>query len=320
VNTHTLKGAARSLNLKDLANEFHGIESYYALILRQNHAMDAERIRREFKEAQTVYQRYHRANREILGRHDDLKKITVDRDLLQDNVTLLRQLADLSPLPRPLKERILLHRDEMTRMIFTKLENFINDMKHQADKIAKDLGRELPVFKIDCMDILINYSQELALKNCFIHLLRNALDHGIEPPDVRQEKGKPTGGTLFVSAREEGGRIMLEFKDDGCGLDIGRIRETCLVNGLGDTRLPAQDMAALIFETGFSTRESVTLNSGRGVGLSAVRQFLEAERGTASIILGRSLNGPGEIFEFSIRMTLPAVSTSNWQESSNKAS
>jgi HPt (histidine-containing phosphotransfer) domain-containing protein len=320
VNTHTLKGAARSLNLKDLANEFHRIETYYAVILRQNHAIDAERIRREFQEAQAVYQRYHRANRETLGRFDDLKKITVDRDLLQDNVTLLRQLADFGPLPWSLKESILLHRDEMTRMIFTKLDDFVREMKHQADKIAKDLGREPPVFKIDSMDILINYSQELALKNSFIHLLRNALDHGIEAPDVRQEKGKPARGTLVVSAKEDGGQIVIEFGDDGCGLDIGRIRELCRANSPGSATLPAQELAAQIFETGFSTRESVTLTSGRGVGLSAVRQFLEAEGGAMEIVLGTRIPGPGEFHEFSIHLHLPATVSASWQRMVDQAS
>jgi HPt (histidine-containing phosphotransfer) domain-containing protein len=320
VNTHTLKGAARSLNMKELANKFHIMESYYAQILKEGQNIDPERIQREFKEALAVYQRYHRANRETLGRQDDLKKVTVERDFLQDNVNLLSQLAELESIPRTVKDKIETQRDEMTNMIFTNLSAFIAELKHQADKIAKDLGREPPNFKIETPDILINYYQELALKNSFIHLLRNALDHGIEPAQIRQEKGKSARGTLFVRAEEKDGQILIEFKDDGKGLDIRRIRELCRVKDKADASRPLQEIAALVFETGFSTSEKVSLTSGRGVGLSAVRQFLEAERGSVSIILGRSLGSTGDFFEFTIRMTLPAVASCEWQPTVTKAS
>jgi signal transduction histidine kinase len=313
VNTHTLKGAARSLHLKELANRFHVVESYYAQILKFNQPLDRARLQQEFTEAKAVYQRYHRANRETLGRLDDLKKVTVDRDFMQDNVKLLNQLLDMDSLPRNVKAMVQAHRDEITGMIYTKLGSFLDELKHQADKIAKDLGLEPPLFKIEVPNILINTSQELSLKNAFIHLLRNALDHGIEPGGMRREKGKPTRGTLLIHAEERGGQIQIEFKDDGQGLDIGRIRELCRKNGKMDPGRSASDVASMILENGFSTNESVSLTSGRGVGLAAVRQFMEAEGGRVEIVLGPRIPGPGEFHEFSIRLHLPTAVSASWQ-------
>jgi signal transduction histidine kinase len=320
VNTHTLKGAARSLHLKELANRFHVVESYYAQILKFNQPLDRARLQQEFTEAKAVYQRYHRANRETLGRLDDLKKVTVDRDFMQDNVKLLNQLLDMDSLPRNVKAMLQAHRDEITGMIYTKLGSFLDELKHQADKIAKDLGLEPPLFKIEVPSILINTSQELSLKNAFIHLLRNALDHGIEPGGMRREKGKPTRGTLLIHAEERAGQIQIEFKDDGQGLDIGRIRELCRKNGKMDPGRAASDVASMILENGFSTNESVSLTSGRGVGLAAVRQFMEAEGGRVEIVLGPRIPGPGEFHEFSIRLHLPAAVSASWQRMMVQAS
>ncbi len=307
VNTHTLKGAARSLKLKELANTLHLVESYYAEILKAGEHIDPRRIQQEFKEAEGVYLRYVRANRDILGRQDDLKKVTIDRELLHENVRLLNELAEIEAIPRSLKTMIDIQRHELTTMVFTNLASLASELSHHAEKIAQDLGREIPDFTIESPDILITSSQELALKNAFIHILRNALDHGIETPEVRLSQGKPARGKLLARAEVVDGRIVIDFKDDGKGLDIGRIRDICRLNGLGNRQRQAQELAELIFEAGFSTTEVVSLTSGRGVGLSAVRQFLEGELGTVSIILDSKLDGPGEFYEFTLRLALPAV-------------
>ncbi|HET9241251.1 MAG TPA: 7TM diverse intracellular signaling domain-containing protein [Oligoflexus sp.] len=313
VNTHTLKGAARSLQLKELANKLHVVESYYAQVLKFHQPLDRARLQQDFTEAKAIYQRYHRANRETLGRLDDLKKVTVDRDFMQDNVKLLNQLLDMDALPRNMKAVIQAHRDEITGMIYTKLPSFIEELRHHADKIAKDLGLEPPLFQIEVANILINTSQELSLKNAFIHLLRNALDHGIEPGGMRKQKGKPTRGTLLIRAEERNGQIQIEFQDDGQGLDIGRIREICRKNGKTEAGLSAAGVASMILENGFSTNESVSMTSGRGVGLAAVRQFMEAEGGRVEIVLGPRIPGTGEFHEFSIRLHLPATVAASWQ-------
>jgi HPt (histidine-containing phosphotransfer) domain-containing protein len=302
VNTHTLKGAARALQLQELANALHLVETYYSDVLKEQLPIDRERAVQEFTQAEAVYQRYYRAHRDILGRRDDLKKVVVDRETLQENIRLMGQLEGLDALPHDLQGLIHQRRHELTRLIFRSIPAILDDIMQQAGKIAKDLGREPPLIHTEAEDILISYSHELALKNVFIHLLRNALDHGIEPATVRLEKGKPAQGTLKVTAWEKEGTIHLRFEDDGRGLDLKRIRE------LSQARPEAslESLVDSVFETGFSTMESVTMMSGRGVGLGAVRQFMAAEQGTVHIELGTSLDAQGDFQAFSIHMTLPA--------------
>ncbi len=308
VNTHTIKGAARTLQLKDLANEFHKIESYYSALLKEQMAMDTARVVTEFELAQAVYRQYEKANRDILGRKDDLTKVAVDRDFLQENVHLLRHLADRHEIPFDLKEIIHKYRDELTNMIFMSLPSILSEIMGQAEKIAKDLGREPPVVEYNIEESLITYSQEMALKNAFIHLLRNALDHGIEPPKIRMEKGKKPFGTIQLKAYEIDNGIIIEMKDDGQGLAIGKIRAKGSLMSRLSPQASAQEISAEVFETGFSTSDTVSAISGRGVGLAAVRQFLEAEGGSATVLIGDPIDAERELYQFTIRLVLPSVS------------
>ncbi len=308
VNTHTLKGTARSLHLKDLANEFHKVESYYSRILRDRASINRDQIKAEFQAAQMVYQRYEHANRDVLGRKDDLSKISIDREFLQENVKLLRHLSGVAELPCDLREIIHRYKDELTQMIFMSLHSILTELMNQAEKIAKDLGREPPQIEYDVDELLINYSQEQALKNSFIHLLRNALDHGIEPAKNRLESGKAAFGTISLKAYVESASIVIEFKDDGRGLALGRIREKGQRFGAGNPQASPEEVASLVFETGFSTIDTVSLISGRGVGLGAIRQFIEAEGGSVSLVLGRAVDRQREVYEFTVRMTLPSLS------------
>ncbi|MDQ3233804.1 MAG: ATP-binding protein [Pseudobdellovibrionaceae bacterium] len=307
VNTHTLKGAARTLQFRELANALHQVESYYSAIIKENQALDQARALREFLAARSVYQRYYKANRDILGRTDDVKRVSVDRDFLHQNVKFLRHLSDVDVLPFELRDVIHTWRHELTQLIFMSMPMILDDIMQQSEKIAKDLGREPPRVQLDADDILVSYSQELALKNAFIHMLRNALDHGIETPRARLDKGKPAQGTIQGKAWEQNGTIHLEFKDDGKGLALGRIRDLTKV----DAQTKPDVLASRIFEAGFSTAETVSQMSGRGIGLGAVRQFIEAEKGTVTIKLGRLIQAEGEFYEFSLHLTLPANASAN---------
>jgi chemotaxis protein histidine kinase CheA len=307
VNTHTLKGAARALQFRELANVLHKVESYYSSILKDNQEIDQVRAQRGFSEARAVYQRYVKANRDILGRVDDGKKVSVDREFLHGNVKFLRQLDEVAELPRELKTLIHSWRHELTQLVFTPLPVILEDIMLQAKTIARDLGREPPRIELEAEDIMVSYSQELALKNAFIHLLRNALDHGIEPADIRLKKGKPAQGTIRVRAWQHNDTIQIEFQDDGRGLALGRIRS---MGKIEPTASP-ETIAAQIFESGFSTTETVSQMSGRGIGMSAVLQFLAGEHGTATMILGQPLDAQSEFRTFTICLTLPSLVTAS---------
>lgn len=135
------------------------------------------------------------------------------------------------------------------------------------------------------------------------HLVRNAADHGIEPPGARAEAGKPAEGAIRLSAYQEGGRIVLEVEDDGQGLDRERILRKAVTEGLvGETaELSDEEVWALIFRPGFSTSEEVSELSGRGVGMDVVRKNVEALGGSISV---RTRAGHGTRFTIRLPLTM----------------
>jgi two-component system chemotaxis sensor kinase CheA len=134
-----------------------------------------------------------------------------------------------------------------------------------------------------------------------VHLIRNAVDHGIETTDVRREKGKPEEGSVSLSARHEGGNIVIELTDDGAGLDRERILEKAKSQGLiaDDAGLTDSQIDNLIFKPGFSTAKEVTAVSGRGVGMDVVRKNVESLRGRIDVT-----TRPGHGSTFTVRLPL----------------
>jgi two-component system chemotaxis sensor kinase CheA len=135
------------------------------------------------------------------------------------------------------------------------------------------------------------------------HLIRNAIDHGIERPEDRLRAGKPERGTVRLEAYQQGGSIYIEVADDGKGLDRDRIVAKAVQNGLvaADQTLAEEEALALIFRPGLSTAEKVTEVSGRGVGMDVVRRNVEALGGSISI---KSEIGKGTCFTIKLPLTL----------------
>jgi two-component system chemotaxis sensor kinase CheA len=144
-----------------------------------------------------------------------------------------------------------------------------------------------------------------SLKDPLTHLVRNAIDHGIEDPAARVRAGKPEEGVLRLTAHEEGGSVRLELADDGAGMDVDRIREQAIARGLTDVerarRLSDEDCLAFVFLAGFSTAAKVTSISGRGVGLDAARAAIEAVGGSIGVT---STAGRGTTFHIRLPLTL----------------
>lgn len=141
------------------------------------------------------------------------------------------------------------------------------------------------------------------LADPLIHIIRNAADHGIEPPEARVAAGKAARGTIHLRAFHRSGRIVLEVDDDGAGINVARVREKAIRQGLitGDAQLSDDQIRRLIFEPGFSTREAVSDLSGRGVGMDVVRQNVQRMNGTVILI---SEQGRGTTLTIELPLTL----------------
>jgi two-component system, chemotaxis family, sensor kinase CheA len=149
-----------------------------------------------------------------------------------------------------------------------------------ARDIARAQGKRLRVV-LEGEETGIDKSVLDALAEPLLHLVRNAVDHGIEPPRVREAAKKPAEGTLFLRAAPEGEMVRIEVEDDGAGLDVEAIVRRARERGIlpPDAEPTEDEVAALVFEPGFSTRDRATELSGRGVGLDAARQAIVALRG-----------------------------------------
>lgn len=194
--------------------------------------------------------------------------------------------------------------DEVTKLKLVPLATIFQFFPRLVRDVAKNTGKEVN-FSIVGNDVELDKFIVENFKNILIHILRNAVDHGIEDPGTRGKVGKSTTGRVHLSAVNKGDNVLVEVSDDGKGLDIEKIRSKALEKGL-ITRAEAADMpeseiTSLIFSSGFTTK---TLGdfSGRGVGMDSVARALKDIGGEISV---RTVAGKGATFS----ITLPLVSS-----------
>jgi two-component system chemotaxis sensor kinase CheA len=170
---------------------------------------------------------------------------------------------------------------------------------------AAELGKDV-VLEMQGGETELDKSVVERIADPLMHLVRNALDHGLEPPAERLAAGKPEQGRLTLSACHESGSILIRIDDDGRGIQRQKVLERAWSKGLLEPGVVPDDDAVLrlIFEPGFSTAEAVTKLSGRGVGMDVVRRNIEALRGTVSLT---SEAGAGSRIEIRLPLTLAII-------------
>ena len=170
---------------------------------------------------------------------------------------------------------------------------------------ASAIGKEIRL-EIEGSETELDKSVVEKIGDPLMHLVRNSMDHGIEPPDVREALGKPRAGTLLLSARHDSGNIVIRVSDDGKGIDgdvlLAKAREKGLVGA--NQILSETDKLNLIFAAGFSTAEKITNLSGRGVGMDVVKQNIQALRGSVDV---KSVVGMGTTIEIRLPLTLAII-------------
>jgi two-component system chemotaxis sensor kinase CheA len=181
---------------------------------------------------------------------------------------------------------------------FTRFQRVVRDT-------SRELGKEIEL-AISGGDTELDKSMVEKLGDPLMHLVRNALDHGIEAPEKRTAKGKPAKGTLKLNAYHESGAIAIEVIDDGAGMNrekiLNKAREREII-GPNQT-LTDSEIFGLIFEPGFSTADKITNISGRGVGLDVVKRNITALRGTVEV---ESREGEGSTFRIRLPLTLAII-------------
>jgi len=198
---------------------------------------------------------------------------TVQRSLHRTLETAEDQLAAQARLTRDLQDDLL-----RTRMV--EFEGLSDRLYRVVRQAAKETGKQV---RLDIVGGATEVDRGVLerMTGAFEHLLRNCITHGIELPAVRQAAGKDAAGLVIVSLRQEGNEVTLEFRDDGAGLNLDRIREKAIAVGLikPDADIPQGELAQLIFTPGFSTADTVTELAGRGIGMDVVRSEVNAMGG-----------------------------------------
>ena len=190
---------------------------------------------------------------------------------------LRRSLARLGKISRDLQDIGMRVRMIPVQGLFRKTARMVRDF-------GKLAGKQVRV-ELEGEDVEMDRSMVERLADPLVHMVRNAVDHGIEPPERRLEAGKDPVGTVHISAKHEGGSVVVELRDDGGGLDTQAIARKATQRGLirpGQT-LSEAEIRMLIFAPGFSTAAKVTAISGRGVGMDVVKRQVEAMRGRLSV-------------------------------------
>jgi two-component system chemotaxis sensor kinase CheA len=176
-------------------------------------------------------------------------------------------------------------------------------------RLVRDLSKELE------KDILLNAEggeTELdktvidKLNDPMVHIMRNCIDHGIEPPDIRESSGKPRKGTITLAAEHSGANVLIRISDDGAGLNAEGIQKKAVKSGIigSDADLSEKEIFQLIFAPGFSTAKKVTDVSGRGVGLDVVKKSVESLRGSVGV---ESKKNEGTSITLKLPLTLAII-------------
>jgi two-component system chemotaxis sensor kinase CheA len=214
------------------------------------------------------------------------------------NTTLHRDVAQLSRIAKDLQRTAMSLRMIPLRQTFQKME-----------RLARDLGKELGKrvqFETSGGETELDRTVVEEIADPLVHMVRNALDHGLEPGGMRLAADKPEAGTIHLRAYHQGSSLVIELRDDGRGIDPERIHRKAVEKGLvpPGSSFTREEILGLIFAPGFSTAEQVTSVSGRGVGMDVVKRNIEKLRGKIEI---SSELGKGSTFKVRLPLTMAII-------------
>ena len=213
-----------------------------------------------------------------------------------------KAVSNLDVVTADLQTAVMKTRMQPIKKVFGRFPRVVRDL---ARTLRKEISLDLVGEETDLDKNLVE-----ALADPLVHLVRNAVDHGIEMPQDRQAKGKPREGTVLLSAEQEGDHILLTITDDGAGMDAQVLREKAVDKGLYDldaaNRLTDREAYDLIFAPGFSTKNAISDISGRGVGMDVVKTRINQLNG--SIVIDSEL-GKGSKIIIKVPLTLAIMPT-----------
>jgi len=221
---------------------------------------------------------------EIAQQHDDPEMAAVSEEIERLTASLRENSMNIRMMP--------------IRATFEKFRRLVHDL-------ARDLGKNVEL-TIEGAETELDKTVIDQLSDPLMHLIRNSMDHGIEPPEARIKRGKKPIATIHLSARHSGASVLIAVSDDGGGINAEAVRNRAIERGLttGDAQLTESEIFSFIFQPGFSTAAQVTDVSGRGVGMDVVRQRVDSLRGSIDVA---SKSGLGTTVTLRLPLTLAII-------------
>ena len=202
-------------------------------------------------------------------------------------------LDELQQLTREIQDSVMAIRAQPVKPVFQRMSRIVRE-------VADMIGKQIRLVTEGEKTVIDKLAEPLT------HMIRNAVDHGIETPEKREAAGKNPEGTIKLSAKHRSGRILIELQDDGAGINRERVRQKAIDNDLiaADANLTDEEIDNLIFAPGFSTADKISDISGRGVGMDVVKRSIQALGGRINI---SSRPGLGSTFTMSLPLTLAVL-------------
>lgn len=255
---HTLKGCASMYGLTSLVNRTHVIEDEWAQ-MGEVKAASLEDLRRIWDEVEVRVRAWMQTDRTLVVTEPELRRIELS---VREGATSVA-LAMLE------------------RLAWERVDRRLAEQAVRLADLAAQLGKLEPEVVIDAEDVRVPPDFCAELWSSLVHVLKNAVDHGIEDSATRKNVGKPERGKVILSARSDDRVLEVCVRDDGRGIDWSSVRQTASARGLPTAR--SSDLVDALFSEGLSTREEVTQVSGRGLGTAAVRRIVEMNGGRVRV-------------------------------------
>jgi chemotaxis protein histidine kinase CheA len=301
---HTLKGNARSLGLNFIGGRAHAIEE---LLVRArdrggvpavgDSALGelAEDLGRALQRASALRRRLgeHAVESTPSARAESLR-------VLAEVASKLSEALERIEPGHPAREAVAEAHAAFTSLTGLPLEHLFEYLRATAIRVAENEGREPPLIELSGGGIAVPPAIYHALSQALPHLVRNAVCHGIEPPEERASRGKSMIGHISLVARQVGPALQVWVRDDGRGLDRGALRRKAELLGVLDELVDDEQLDALLFRPGLSTSDKTTLERGRGLGAEAAQRAIEEIGGTIAV-----WSRPGGGVEFAITIPTP---------------
>ncbi|HYX38084.1 MAG TPA: AAA family ATPase [Oligoflexus sp.] len=300
MNTHTLKGNARSLGLRRMNQVIHEIEQYFADCIRtEPKDTDIAILQTKLQRIEEIFQEYQQVAELKLARSvSKAEAISIPREPILQIYEHL-QAQDDQALYEPLSV--------IRNSLFISMSDLLQQLFREVEAIAVELGKMPPEIHLDLPELRITRPVEEMFRNSLVHLLRNSVDHGLQSGAEREAKGLPARGHISFTAQIRGSMIDFLLEDDGRGLNLKKLKEIGLQKKLISPQEAAepQNVAGLIFHPDLSTAEKVSDLSGRGIGMTAVKDTIQEASGSIELELLKTRRVEEGFCAFTFVISLP---------------